>query len=214
MLTDGWEDSTPVDDTSTIDRIVEVAAELIEADESVSVRRVAQRSGVPRETVYRYFSGADSIVLATAESAAAEFLLELSARLREIVSPADAVVEGIAITIEQLRANQRFALMFNAAGRSRYLDEVTSPEAIGLGRSIIDEVGVDWHAQGWNDADLDELVEFMLRTLQSFIVDPGEPARSGADLRLYLRRWVAPAVAAGAGAANPIEVANIHPEAD
>ncbi|MGC5257408.1 TetR/AcrR family transcriptional regulator [Gordonia sp. DT218] len=198
----GRQDPAPCVDTEAIDRIIEVAGDLIEGGESVSVRRVAQCSGVTRETVYRYFSSADSIVLAAAESAASEFLVELSTALREIAGPVDTVVEGIAITIEQLRADQRFALLFNATGRSRYLDEVTSPEAIAVGRSILDEVGVDWRDRGWTDAELDELVEFMLRTLQSFIVDPGEPPRTGAGLRCYLRRWVAPAVAVGADAAN------------
>ena len=45
---------------------------------------------------------------------------------------------------------------------------------------------------------LDGLVESMLRTLQSFIVDPGGPARQGDGLRAYLRDWVAPAVRARA----------------
>ncbi|GAA3701384.1 TetR/AcrR family transcriptional regulator [Gordonia hankookensis] len=204
--------SAPGDDAEAIDRIVQVAGDLIECGESVSIRRVAQRSGVTRETVYRYFSSADSIVLAAAESAAAAFILELSTALRETACPVDAVVEGIAITIEQLRADQRFALLFNATGRSRYLDEVTSPEAIGIGRSILDEVNVDWHVRGWSDTDLDELVEFMLRTLQSFIVDPGEPPRTGESLRCYLRRWVAPAVEVGADAASArVDVSNVHP---
>ena len=43
-----------------------------------------------------------------------------------------------------------------------------------------------------------QLVEQMLRSLQSFLVDPGAPPRSGADLRRYLHRWVGPAVTAGA----------------
>ena len=43
-----------------------------------------------------------------------------------------------------------------------------------------------------------ELVELMLRTLQSFIVDPGTPPRSARQLRRYLHRWIGPAVAPSA----------------
>jgi hypothetical protein len=32
------------------------------------------------------------------------------------------------------------------------------------------------------------------RVVQSFVIDPGRPGRRGAELRRYLRRWVAPAL--------------------
>jgi len=34
------------------------------------------------------------------------------------------------------------------------------------------------------------------RTLQSLVIDPGDPQRSPAELRAYLSRWIAPAVRA------------------
>jgi hypothetical protein len=39
----------------------------------------------------------------------------------------------------------------------------------------------------------DHLVEVYLRTLQSFMVDPGPPRSSG-ELRAFLRLWLAPAI--------------------
>jgi hypothetical protein len=33
-----------------------------------------------------------------------------------------------------------------------------------------------------------------LRTLQSLVLDPGDPVRSGSELRGYLQRWLAPAL--------------------
>ena len=41
---------------------------------------------------------------------------------------------------------------------------------------------------------VDELVEFLLRIIQSMVVAPPEAPRSGAELRAYLRRWVGPAI--------------------
>jgi hypothetical protein len=32
----------------------------------------------------------------------------------------------------------------------------------------------------------------MLRILQSFMIDPGRPPRTGTALREHLRRWIAP----------------------
>lgn len=71
---------------------------------------------------------------------------------------------------------------------------VTSEMSISFGRSILERFNVDWAAAGFSGQRLDELVEFMLRTLQSFILDPGGPSRHGDELRGFLHRWVAPAV--------------------
>ena len=43
-------------------------------------------------------------------------------------------------------------------------------------------------------AELDELGEFTLRMLQSLVLDPGTPRRSGSALRGFLRRWAGPAI--------------------
>lgn len=53
---------------------------------------------------------------------------------------------------------------------------------------------VDWADAGYADDDLDELAEHLLRVIQSFVTDPGRPTRTDAELRRYLRRWVAPAL--------------------
>jgi hypothetical protein len=53
---------------------------------------------------------------------------------------------------------------------------------------------VDWTACGYSDTDLDELAEHLLRIIQSFVIDPGRPPRTGQALRVYLRRWVGGAV--------------------
>ena len=52
---------------------------------------------------------------------------------------------------------------------------------------------IDWEHYGFDESGLDELNEFGLRVLQSFLADPGRPPRSGADLRRYLTRWIGPA---------------------
>lgn len=70
--------------------------------------------------------------------------------------------------------------------------------AISFGRSILQRFDVDWAAAGFAAGRLDELVEIMLRTLQSLIVDPGRPPRTGRELRRFLGDWIAPSVRAHA----------------
>ena len=74
--------------------------------------------------------------------------------------------------------------------------EVTSDMAKQFGHGILAGLDVDWAGLGMDDDAIDELVEYMLRMLQSFMIDPGRPPRRGKDLRGYIRRWLGPVVAA------------------
>ena len=77
---------------------------------------------------------------------------------------------------------------------------MTSPAAIEFARSLLERTAVDWDKAGYGRAELDELGEFALRVLQSLVLDPGTPPRSGSALRGFLRRWVGPAIACDATA--------------
>ena len=55
---------------------------------------------------------------------------------------------------------------------------------------MVQRLDVDWAAAGYDDADIDELSEHLLRIIQSFVIDPGRPPRRGEELRTYLHRWV------------------------
>ncbi len=64
---------------------------------------------------------------------------------------------------------------------------------------MIRRFDVDWARHGYDDAALSELVEHLLRTMQSFFVSPGNPQRPDAELRRYLQRWLAPVIVAQPG---------------
>ncbi|MCC3331500.1 hypothetical protein LK455_27845 [Nocardia abscessus] len=84
--------------------------------------------------------------------------------------------------------------MLTPARSGTFSAGVTSDTALAFGRSILERFAVDWDQAGIDSARLDELVEHMLRIVQSFVLDPGRPPRRGAELRAYLTTWVAPAV--------------------
>lgn len=60
-------------------------------------------------------------------------------------------------------------------------------------REFLEEANIDWAAMGYDDRTVDELVEFLLRTIQSMVIAPPETPRSSAELRAYLQRWIGPA---------------------
>ena len=195
MRRHGWSGALPASDDEAIQRILAAARKAIaESGRDVRIADVARELGVTRQTVYRYFSTTDALLAATALAEVGPYLDSLAAHLRPIQDPAEAVVEGIAHTLERLPEEKYLGLLLAPERAASYFTSVTSDVALALGRSIIDRFNVDWDSVGITEDRRDSLVEYMLRILQSFIVDPGRPPRHGTDLRDYLRQWVAPAI--------------------
>ncbi|MEU1209938.1 TetR/AcrR family transcriptional regulator [Nocardia sp. NPDC005825] len=195
MRTHGWSGAAPADDAEAVDRIVAAARRAIDrSGDEFSIAEVARDLGVTRQTVYRYFPSAEALLTATAIAQTEHFLDVLSARLVEIRDPATAVVEGIAYTLERLPEEKYLGLLLRPGRASAFSAGVTSDTAQAFGRSLLERFSVDWAAAGISDTALDELVEHMLRIVQSFVIDPGRPPRRGAELRAYLSTWVGPAL--------------------
>lgn len=195
MRRHGWSGDIPDDDAEAAARIIGAARRAVDAKGGLSVSEVAQSIGVTRQTVYRYFPTQEALLAATAMSSVDGFLDRLAAQLGSITDPTEAVVEGIAYTYEQLAHDLYLGLVLQPGKASAFTAGITSDIAIGFGKSILCRFDVDWESAGFGAGKLDELVEFMLRTLQSFIVDSH---REGAELRRYLYDWIAPAVRAHA----------------
>lgn len=205
MRQHGWSGDLPASDEDAVRRILDAARTCIDRQgPEAGISDVARELGVTRQTVYRYFRTTDDLLIATAIDSAASFLDRIEAHLgRRELRPADAVVEALAFTLEQLPAEPYVSLLLTPGRASIYSWGVTSETALVLGRSIVERFPVDWVAHGYGDAELDGLVEQMLRMAQSFVVDPGNPPRTGSDLRAYLHRWLGSAAAATASDAEP-----------
>lgn len=189
----GWAGSPPADDAEAATRIVDAAAALItETGAPVSISQVAARLGVIRQTVYRYYPSAEALMRAAAIATVDEFLDRLAAHLSGLTAPDEAVVEAIVFTLDQVHRLPPLALLLSG----ERAEGVTSDEARAFGMTMIHRFDVDWAGHGFTEADLAELVEFQLRTMQSFFLSPADPAAGTAGLRRYLQRWVGAAVAA------------------
>lgn len=198
MRRHGWSGDIPADDDEAIARILSVTRRAIDERGTVSVSEVASKLGVTRQTIYRYYPTHEALMGAAALSSVDGFLNRLAAHLGSITDPTEAVVEGIAYTFEQLAHDKYLSLVFQPGKASAFTAGVTSDMAISFGRSILQRFDVNWAAAGFAEGRLDELVEIMLRTLQSLLVDPGRPPRTGLELRRFLQDWIAPAVRAHA----------------
>lgn len=198
MRTHGWAGALPLDEVAARRRLLSATRQCL-ADDGVNgagIADVARAVGVTRQTVYRYYATTEELLTAAALDAVTELFDDVATHLRAYLNatggdPGDAVVEVLAYVYEHLRSDQALNRILTPGRLSAAVRELTAPSSILLGRSLLSRFPVDWDELGHDQA---ELVEHLLRVLQSLVLDPGTPERSGADLRAYLQRWVAPAL--------------------
>jgi AcrR family transcriptional regulator len=196
MRSHGWAGNTPASDEEAIERILDASDKIIdERGSALRIADVARALGVTRQTVYRYFPGTQALLIASAMRSADGFLDRMAAHLKDVADPVVAMTEGIAFAIEELSADNQVEFVLNQRHRGGQKAFIVSDTALAFGRSMLHRYDIDWERYGFDEAGLDELNEFCLRVLHSFLADPGRPPRRGADLRRYLTRWIGPAIA-------------------
>ncbi|MDI9914678.1 TetR/AcrR family transcriptional regulator [Rhodococcus sp. IEGM 1379] len=196
----GWGGNPPDSDEEATRRIVDTAVDLIgQTGSAINIADVAESLGVIRQTVYRYFPSADALMRAAAIASVDGFLDRLTQHVAGIEDPVDAMTEGVVYTLAEVRRTPHLGILLTGTYSSLHPDGITSDEAQAFGIMMISRFDVDWERYGYDDASLRELVEFVLRTMQSFFVSPGSPPRSDDELRRYLRRWMGTAIIAQKG---------------
>ncbi|TDC76995.1 TetR/AcrR family transcriptional regulator [Actinomadura sp. 7K507] len=195
MRTHGWGGSPPASDEEAVARIKDATHRCVrELGGATTIAHVAAALGISRQTVYRYFPGTDAMLIAAALDGTHDFLARLSRRLRSVTDPGEAMVEAVAYTVQEIPHEPYLRLLLDVEGGNSLLRSVTADTARTIGRSLLDQSAVDWDGAGIGPDQLGELIEWTLRVIQSFLLDPGDPARTPDELRGFLRRWLAPAV--------------------
>ncbi len=196
----GWSGRPPQHDDDARKRIIDAALMCIErrGPAQTTLSDIADAVGITRRTVYRYFATTEDLFSAAAEVALGSFIARIEAITADMDDVARQLVEVVAFIIERLPEEPLLTFLLDNDRTSQFSRRMLAPEVIVRCRTILRHSRIDWDALGCaSDADLDELVEFLLRVIQSMVVAPGEPARDGAALRKFLHRWVGPALTAG-----------------
>jgi AcrR family transcriptional regulator len=204
MRSHGWGGHPPADDEEARRRILTATRDRLAAAGTTNTSEIAEVLGVTRQTVYRYFPTTEELLNAAALDAVADLQDQIVAHVRKHIADGsadapDAVVEAVAYVYEHLRGDPALSRLLAPGRMSTTIAALTAPSSIAIGGKLLAGFGIDWSAIGLAEDEQLELVEHLLRTLQSFVLDPGEPARTDAELRAYLRRWVAPALRARSG---------------
>lgn len=195
MRTHGWQGAPPRTDEEAVERIVAAADRCVRRrGGQTTIADVADELGVSRKTVYRYFPSTTALLEAAAVEGTRLFLEQFAERLSSFDDVAEAVVEGVVAIVTAVPEEPYLQLLLDEPSHT-LLRSMTSDTARRIGRVILTQsTSIDWSETWLESSTLDELVEWALRAVQSFMSNPGDPPRRPDELRGYLRRWLAPAI--------------------
>jgi AcrR family transcriptional regulator len=191
----GWAGIPPTDDAEARKRIIDAASRLVDGRGAAqtTVSDIADALGITRRTVYRYFAGTEELFTAVAEVALGSFVAQID-RLVADLDVTSQLVEVVAHIIERLPHEPQLVLLLANDRSNMFSRAMLTPDVIKRCRAILHHAQIDWNQLGFDDRTIDELIEFLLRVIQSMVIAPPDPPRSSVELRAYLHRWIGPAL--------------------
>jgi len=194
MRSRGWAGSTPASDEEAIARILDAVDEVVaEHGPVIRLADVARKLGVTRQTVYHYFPNADALLIASAMRAVNGFIDQVADHVNGLNDPVTAVVESISFAVENVTGHPQLGRLLRQPEGDAAMS-LTSDAAITFCLSIFHRLDVGWKLHGFDTNALAQLAEMTLRTVQSLLIDPGQPPRDGLALRRFVAQWPGPAI--------------------
>lgn len=192
----GWAGAPPSDDAEARQRIIDAARHCLQragGQAQPTLSEVAETLGITRRTVYRYFASTEELLSEVADVALRGFVDEIADRIAHLAAT-DQLVEVVAHIIERLPHQSELTLLVANDHSHQFSRRMLGPDVIQRCREILLRTDIDWAALGYDEHLIDDLIEFLLRIIQSMIVAPRNPPRTPTELRAFLRRWVTPAL--------------------
>lgn len=161
--------------------------------EKTTLSDVAAEAGVTRRTVYRYFDNSDELMRAAFVLAAGGIVERMVKHARSFEDPGERIVEAMVFLCREIPADPHLGPLFTT-GRdgTRAGPSISSAVTMEISHNVLRAVNEDWSPL--TSEEVDELVELILRLLQSFLTNPGPRAQSEAKLRAFFQRWLLPAI--------------------
>jgi len=181
----------PVDSTEeTRSRIKQAALRCVERYglAKTGLGDIAKEAGCARQTVYNHYPDAHAVVAAALFDTSATFVAELRTAIRSFDSAGDRVLEAMRFCLARLPNEPMLQLITTPEGAPFARLEVFGSEPTwALLRSVAAECLAPAHPRS---TEIDELAEMMTRTLLSLLMIEEPAARTEAQTRALLARWL------------------------
>ncbi|MFW0783089.1 TetR/AcrR family transcriptional regulator [Gordonia sp. CPCC 206044] len=194
----GWGGELPASDAEAVARIIGATRRVIDSEGAgVSITHVAQELQVTRQTVYRYFPSLQALLQAVALDAAEAVLPGILDQVRTAHDAVGIVIELLTSGIEVLTTDRVLVFLLGQGASTGLLGgSMTGPVARAHTKAILDRVDIDWRALGFDDQQLDQLIEWCLIVMSAYLQRPADEISPPDQLRAYLTRWLAPSIEA------------------
>lgn len=192
----GWGGAPPTDDEEARKRIVDAAIGSIErrGAQQTSLSVIAADLGVTRPTIYRYFASLEELVTAASDVALGGWTARIADLAAGVDDPVDLLVEAVAFLVERLPKEPVLTMLLDTDQSRSMSQKMVLGESVRRSRLLLESTEIDWAGLGYRHKDLDDLVEYLLRLIQSLVLVPPDPPRSATELRSLLRHWIGPVV--------------------
>jgi len=183
----GWNGDPPEDDEQARHKLLQAARACIDegGGARASLGDVAQRAGVTRQTVYRYFEDTDDLFRSAAVLASGGFHERLRKRVLRETTLADRIAESIVFAVTEIPKDAYLGALVGSDVAAEL------PFLLVLRFVREDLASLTDGEHDLDDARIDELAELLLRLLLSFLQEPGPP-RTRKQLRAVVRGWTRP----------------------
>lgn len=165
--------------------------------EKAGMKEVARAAGVARSTLYRYFPTRDEVLIAVIQREMLAMASAMNRKLKKFPNPADHLVEGLIIAIEEIPKRPLLNAVFAADEASRSRRAVwQSPAIVSLGEDFMQDVitpAVE-HGLLQDTTSPEILVEWVYRVLISFLTLPSNFVRNRKQLRTTLHTLLIPVI--------------------
>lgn len=157
---------------------------------------IAREAGISRATLYRRCGSHETIFLAVLNRESEAMAVDARAHLQRlaVTDPAQSVLEGMMFAIVQIRSRPVHAAVFGgdaaawAAGRAIQMEALRRIGEAGV-RPLVAAALASGQLTG---ADVEDLVDWILRILISYAAVPGDGGRNPDEIRRQLTGWFLP----------------------
>ena len=193
-----WGTAAPGDADTARDLLLDAAEACFERSgiSGTTMDDIAKQARVSRATVYRYFTGRDTVVAGVILRATERYLEKVQPRITSQPDLSGAVLEFVEVTVRAATRDETIGLLFQSddqlAGVG--LARGTSVALFELVTEFLRPVFTAHWAQLRPGVSVDDAAEWILRAILSLLTVSGPRRRSRDGLHAFLQRFLLPAI--------------------
>lgn len=159
---------------------------------------IANEAGISRATLYRRFPSHGDIFLAVLARDSWEMVADCEAKLSGITDPAEHVIEGILVVLDEIVRRPLHAHVFAESGGSWVLSQTMAAQTLhDMCIQMLHAMpGLRIVEGGEGERRVAYLAEWILRILASYAIAPSHLARNRDEMRELLHTTLEPTVRA------------------